>query len=111
MIDYRDNPFSTNEPSYIFQELMFIATCGSFPEQYEVLIKGNDDILYQVGYVRLRNGVLSCSYPTVGCSSIYEHKYSFPIGSFPNEPERTYYLNEIAIKIKQTLEGISYGYS
>jgi len=106
-----DDPFKDNEPDYVFHDLMFIGTCRSFPEQYDVVYRGLDGELYQVGYVRLRGGKLSCSYPDVGHPIIYTFNYDELIGEFPNECERTYYLNEIAIKIKETLEGISHGYS
>ena len=113
MIPY-NSEFIKNEPDYIFNDLMFIGTCGSFPEQYDVVYKSEfDQQLYQVGYVRLRGSKLYCAFPDVGENIIYYHEYSNPpsIGSFPNEVERVYHLEQIALKIKQTLESISYGFS
>lgn len=112
MIPY-DSEFMLNQPDYIFHDLLFIGTCGSCPEQYDVVYKSPfDEKLYQVGYVRLRGGRLYCAFPDVGGNIIYTHNYTEPLlGTFPNEVERVYYLQEIALKIKQTLEDISYGFS
>ena len=60
-------------------------TCSACPEQYDVFY--NDE---QVGYLRLRHGVFTCSYPDVGGEKIYE-AYPKGDGSFDYD-ERDYYI-------------------
>ena len=80
-----------------YNELEFRQTSPACPEQYDVFNKENE----QVGYVRLRWGVLRCDYPKCGARTIYE--FVFPDktdGSFLSEEQRAKYLDIIAGKIK-----------
>ena len=71
-------------------ELKFEKTSSACPEQYDVF-KGSK----QVGYIRLRHGVLSCRYPNTHGETIYAHQFEDEWkGYFDNEEERTLYLNE-----------------
>lgn len=108
-----NSEFMINDPDYILNDLLFIGTCGACPEQYDVVYKSADDILYQVGYVRLRYGKLSCAFTDVGGEIIYRHEYDDDpfLGTFLDEEDRVLHLNNIALKIKQKLEDISHGYS
>lgn len=80
----------------IIKGLNFLLTCSVCPEQYDV---GNEkgDI---VGYVRLRHGELTCSYPYVGGETIYLHYFDDNwMGRFDDDEQRMMYLNIIAEKI------------
>ena len=71
-------------------ELRFEKTSSACPEQYDVF-KGSK----QVGYIRLRHGVLSCRYPNTHGEIIYAHQFEDEWkGYFENEEERTFYINE-----------------
>ena len=71
-------------------ELRFEKTCDACPEQYDVF-KGSK----QVGYIRLRHGVLSCRYPNIHGKTIYAHQFEDEWkGYFENEGERTFYIDE-----------------
>ena len=64
-----------------------IMTCAACPEQYDVTIDGD-----LVGYLRLRNGHFTVSYPYCGGKIIYE---SYPKGDgMFNDHERSYYLTK-----------------
>ena len=71
-------------------ELKFEKTSSACPEQYDVFKGGK-----QVGYIRLRQGVLSCRYPNNHGEIIYAHQFEDEWkGYFENEEERTFYLDE-----------------
>lgn len=53
--------FYYNQPSYTIKDCNLYLTCGACPEQYDVFYNGN-----QIGYLRLRHGNFSVSYPDVG---------------------------------------------
>ena len=79
-------------PTTKIGELVFVETCRSFPEQYEVFDSNSN----QVGYVKLRFGYLRVDYPDCGGEVIYDHEFSDSWkGSFTEE-EREHYLKEIA---------------
>lgn len=105
--------FADHEPDFIFNDFRFMLTCSACPEQYDVLYKSLDGELYQVGYVRLRMGKLSCAFPDVGGEIIYQYIYENEkfLGRFLDERDRITHLEAIAKIIKTKLEGISYGYS
>lgn len=106
------------EPGFTIQNLEFVGTCASHPEQYDVLYCQDDAATqtshaYQVGYVRLRGGRLRCTFPDVGGETLYYYDYNDDKyrGEFIDEADRMYHLNLIAYAIKQKLDAISYGYS
>ena len=71
-------------------ELRFEKTSSACPEQYDVFKGGK-----QVGYIRVRHGVLSCRYPNNHGKTIYAHQFEDEWkGYFDNEEERTFYLEE-----------------
>ena len=79
--------------------LNFKMTCSASPEQYDVY----DSSGKQVGYVRLRWGGLSCTYPDVcGEEIYYANVGSDYCGVFENNNQRMMYLNKIADKILKT---------
>ena len=59
-------------PVFHVKGLNFVQTLYSCPEQYDVF---DVDGEYQVGYIRLRWGKLSVSYPCVGGKVIFEVDY------------------------------------
>lgn len=71
-------------------------TCSACPEQYDVFYKGE-----QVGYLRLRHGVFTCSYPDVGGETIYE-AYPKGDGSFDYD-ERDFYIGQALEHIKRKI--------
>lgn len=76
----------------IIKDLLFEMTCSACPEQYEVYL--NDR---QVGYVRLRYGVLRVDYPECLDETIYVKKIGEEYtGQFESNGQRDYYLNLIA---------------
>lgn len=78
-------------------DLEIIKTCDCSPEQYEVYIK-EDGERKIIGYLRLRWGTFTVSYPNVGGECIYSHSFSDRYkGMFSNESERKLYL-DIAVK-------------
>lgn len=80
--------------------LTFNQTCYACPEQYDVFDSNGN----QVGYVRLRYGSLTCTYPDVGDEEIYyENIGDGWTGCFTSEEERTYHLNVIAYKIHERM--------
>jgi hypothetical protein len=79
----------------IIQSLKFLLTCGACPEQYDVFHNGK-----QVGYVRLRWGVLRVDCPDVGGETVYSHSFDDPMkGCFDNESESMYHLTIAAEKL------------
>lgn len=82
---------------YEKMDLEIIKTCECNPEQYEVYIK-DDGERKIIGYLRLRWGTFTVSYPNVGGECIYSHSFSDTYkGMFSNEGERKLYL-DIAVK-------------
>lgn len=78
-------------------DLEIIKTCECSPEQYEVYTK-EDGERKIIGYLRLRWGTFTVSYPNVGGECIYSHSFSDGYkGMFSNEGERKLYL-DIAVK-------------
>ena len=74
-------------------DLLFIRTCSACPEQYDVYDPNNR----LVGYVRLRWGLLYCSYPDVDGEIIYEAEVGDGwTGSFQSDEQRYEHLRNIA---------------
>lgn len=85
----------------IIKGLEFIQTCGSCPEQYDVKDRDGN----QVGYVRLRYGMLYSEYPDCGGEVIYRAPIGDSYcGSFNDESERLIHLNRIADKLLKKLK-------
>lgn len=107
-----ESDFKENKADFVFHDLEFIGTCSACPEQYDVVIRSHEGDRYQVGYVRLRYGKLYCAFPDVGGNIVYRHNYNDNyLGVFPSPEQRMFHLEAIALKLKQTLDGISYEYS
>lgn len=71
------------------QELDFVLTCASHPEQYDVY----DEAGKEVGYLRLRWGEFRVDYPTCGGETLW--RFAFPDqfkGEFEGEEERTLFM-------------------
>lgn len=81
--------------------LNFEMTCSMCPEQYDVY----DSNGKQVGYVRLRWGLLSCTYPDVDGKMIYCASIGNGYcGEFENDNQRMTHLNNIADKIFKAID-------
>ena len=108
---YQNQGFEHNPADYAFLGLEFIGTCGSFPEQYDVVWTDNG-VRYQVGYVRLRGGVFSVYFPDVTGfqAPLWYHAFATGNrGSFDTEEEREEYLFEAAKRIEYALNDLSQG--
>lgn len=108
---YQNQGFEHNPADYTILGLEFIGTCGSFPEQYDVVWTDNG-VRYQVGYVRLRGGVFSVYFPDVTGFQppLWYHTFATGNrGSFDTEVEREEYLFETAKRIKYALNDLSQG--
>lgn len=106
--EYINQGFELNEADYIVGDFEFIGTCGSFPEQYDVVIK-REGIRYQVGYVRLRGGRLALQAPDCFDDLVYVFEYEDePIkGCFHTEEERVVELQFLALVLhKYYLKGV-----
>lgn len=77
--------------------LEFRMTCGACPEQYDVY-----EGTLQVGYVRLRHGLLRCDFPDCGGKIIYDKQLRCG-GMFDDEKQRTQHLTAIAEVIRYYL--------
>lgn len=71
----------------IFNGCTLVMTCGACPEQYNVFFGD-----FQVGYLRLRHGVFTASYPNYRGPTVY-HGYPKGDGCF-DEDERMFFLKE-----------------
>jgi hypothetical protein len=100
---YINQGYEHNKPDYVFHGLSFIATCGSHPEQYDVVNSG----MFQVGYVRLRGGRLRVYFPDVGGELIYQHFFEENYkGCFDDEAERVQYLEDIAFMLDRKIQEV-----
>lgn len=70
---------------------LFKMTCIAFPEQYDVLYKGEP-----CAYVRLRHGKLRCDVPNCGGETVCSVHFDNEIGAFPGLKEKMFYLEKIA---------------
>jgi len=100
---YTNGGYENNPPDYIIQDLQFIGTCGSHPEQMDVVNSGG----YYVGYLQLRGGNFRVEFP---CNSYNENKVLFADrfednwkGCFDSEDERMEYLEIAATCINKEL--------
>ena len=98
-VEFLSENFGVPEKRTI-KDLIFVQTCSSCPEQYDVFdFKGN-----QVGYVRLRFGCLTCEYPDCGGEMVYETNFDDSWqGCFTDEDERLYFLEDIANAIHRRM--------
>lgn len=75
----------------------FICTCVVCPEQYDVFGNGK-----QVGYVRLRYGVLTLDYPNINGKEIYRFLYDNEwLGSFMSEEDRDFQFSVMSRIIEE----------
>lgn len=64
-----------------------VMTCGACPEQYDVFFGD-----FQIGYLRLRHGSFTASYPDHGGDCVY---YGYPKGDgLFEDAERMFFLKE-----------------
>lgn len=77
----------------IYVMIKFLKTCDFCPEQYDAFIGTS-----MVGYIRLRHGKLTASYPDIGKDIIYTHIFDDynNKGEFDSDEERIFHLNKIA---------------
>jgi len=78
--------------------IRLVKTCSACPEQYDAF-SGDE----QVGYLRLRHGGFSVSYPECGGDVIYEASPQGD-GCFEDE-ERDYYLRFAVDAIERRMRG------
>lgn len=104
--EYINQGFEHNEADYTFGDFEFIGTCGSFPEQYDVVIK-REGVRYQVGYIRLRHGTAFLYAPDIFDTLVYRIEYENRCkGCFVNEEERVVELQFFALVLhKYYLKG------
>ena len=106
---YQNQGFELNPPDYVIQGLDFIGTCGSFPEQYDVVWTDNG-VKYQVGYVRLRGGYFAAYF--LSRAPLFTKQFEVGHrGSFDDEETRLNYLGVAAKVIKYALDDLSQGVS
>lgn len=78
-------------------KIQLIKTCGACPEQYDAFVGEK-----QVGYLRMRHGVFTVSYPDARGEIVYEAQ---PNGDGMFEPdEREKYLNDAKKAIENAIE-------
>ena len=120
---YQNQGFEHNPADYTILGLEFIGTCGSFPEQYDVVWTDNGDstrqgsgseVRYQVGYVRLRGGYFAVYFHDVTSevipAPIFSHVFEVGNrGSFDDEETRLAYLGVAAKVIKYALDDLTQG--
>ena len=100
---YTNGGFEQNEPDYVFYNIEFVGTCGSYPEQYDC-VYNHKGTRYQVGYVRLWGGRLRCYFPDVGGELIYAEDFDERhMGDFYDEDSRVHYLELIAEELVDEL--------
>lgn len=94
---YENQGYESSPPDYVFGSLEFVCTCGSCPEQYDVVLL-KDGQRYQVGYVRLRGGGLRVECPDCGGEEVYHYHFTEDgwKGCFDNEEERLEHLGKAA---------------
>lgn len=85
------------QPEVTIGSYRLVLTCSMCPEQYDVFFGP-----LQVGYLRLRHGEFSVTYPDVGGEELWDTK---PLGegSFEEE-EREGYLTEAVKRIDERIK-------
>jgi len=75
-------------------KVYFVRTCYACPEQYDVYTESKE----QIGYVRLRYGILKAVYPDFGGEKVFEYIFEGDDlkGFFDNDDERNEMLGIIA---------------
>lgn len=107
---YENQGFEHGPADYVFDNIEFIGTCVSYPEQYDVVL-AKDGRRYQVGYVRLRGGKLRVECPDVYGKIVYSGFFEDSLkGVFDDEEERLEHLESISEAIEWWLKGEGYEY-
>ncbi len=75
-------------------EITLNQTCGACPEQYDAIYDGK-----VIGYLRLRHGYFTVSYPDSGGKQVYASN-TIGDGVFDSD-ERDYYLNKAKKALKK----------
>lgn len=90
----------------ITHKLEIECTCGECPEQYDVYFKGKKS-----GYIRLRSGYFSVTYPDALEKLLYSHQFENKyMGTFDNQDQRDWYLIQALLVITKEIakeQGIS----
>ena len=91
-------------------DLEIIKTCECSPEQYDVYIK-EDGERKIIGYMKLRWGTFTVSYPNVSGECIYSHSFSDAYkGMFSNEGEKLKVeVDEKEVAVREALPGNNCG--
>jgi len=80
------------------EKIELVQTCGACPEQYDAFLDGK-----QVGYLRLRHGYFSVTYPDVSGEYVYEAEPKGD-GLFEDDERSGYLANArmaLAIKLSE----------
>jgi hypothetical protein len=82
----------------VYRGVEFYLTCYACPEQYDAYYEGN-----MVGYIRLRWGRLTATYPDVGGKLVYEANIGDDgwQGCFTDNEEECLHLVQIAEALKK----------
>lgn len=75
--------------------LVFLLTGSACPEQYNVV----DGAGQQVGYVRLRHGLLTVTWPNAYGEKIVLKTFGDGLGCFKDQAQRTVWLEKAALTI------------
>jgi len=80
--------------------MVLVKTCDACPEQYDVFHKKE-----LVGYLRLRYGYFSASFPNSSGKEVYKSPIGDSLtGEFTNEKERKFHLKAAKKAIKKELK-------
>lgn len=105
--EYSNGGFELNEPDYKFDDIYFVGTCGSHPEQYDCYIVDSEEKKLQAGYLRLRGGVFKVYFPDIltdDCELLLWHgMQDDTCGEFDDEEQRVSMLMLAAELIKARL--------
>lgn len=83
-------------------DVLFKLTCVACPEQYDVTIAGRSE---NIGYVRLRWGLLIVECPDAGGELVYTHEFNDGLqGTFASNSETVEYLKKAAQAIVEWYE-------
>ena len=101
-IDLGELGFTAEEVELPIAPFIFKMTCFAFPEQYDVLYKGEI-----CAYVRLRHGTLRCDMPYCGGETVLRHQFEDRRGCFDSDEETNFYLKKIAAILMEKMNLVS----
>lgn len=89
-----------NDNDFVIKDLLFKQTCGLCPEQYDVYrVNTKKKKVRHVGYIRIRHGILFCSYPNAFGKTIFYKDFKDGRGCLYSGKERIECFDNIAKKI------------